>query len=133
MNALLLEAEQQSVRLIHPVTAAPPAADYPESVFTPRRNHYTQASEELTLASREIAATAASGAEGIQALVAEAETRFTYAHPEKRSNDGADAVPWLSCGLTPGSCIDINTYLVASLRAAGFGKNPTRAQPPPRA
>lgn len=120
LSALLLQAEQRSVRLIHQVCTPPPTAGYPESVFTPRRNRYTEASRELTLASQEIAAAAGGGAEGIQALVTEAETRFTYAHPEIRFNDGTDAVPWLSCGLTPGSCIDINTYLVASLRAAGF-------------
>jgi hypothetical protein len=31
-----------------------------------------------------------------------------------------DEVPFLSCGLTEGSCIDINGYLIAALRAAGF-------------
>ncbi|MFZ5965441.1 transglutaminase domain-containing protein [Thalassococcus sp. BH17M4-6] len=29
-------------------------------------------------------------------------------------------MPYRSCGLTSGSCTDINTYLVASLRAAWF-------------
>lgn len=57
---------------------------------------------------------------GIAALVAEAESRFDYAHLEQRFNDGTDSVPYLACGLTPGSCVDINTYLVASFRAAGY-------------
>lgn len=120
LGALLLEAEGESVQLAHRVSPAPPTAAYPESAFVPRRNRYTEASDELAHASREIAAAAGGGIEGIQALVAEAETRFTYAHPEIRFNDGAERVPYLSCGLTPGSCIDIHTYLVASLRAAGF-------------
>jgi hypothetical protein len=29
-------------------------------------------------------------------------------------------VPFLGCGVAAGSCVDINTYLVASLRAAGY-------------
>lgn len=120
VGALLLEAEHPSVRFIHQVSAPPPVAHYPETVFIPRHNRYIEASRELALASRKITAIAGGGVEGIQALIAEAESRFTYAHPEVRFNDGADTVPWLSCGLTPGSCIDIHTYLVASLRAAGF-------------
>ncbi|WP_404367398.1 transglutaminase domain-containing protein [Marinobacter sp.] len=120
LSALLLEAEGGNVRLTHGVCPAPGTAVYPESVFAPRSNQYTEASPELALASREIASAAGGGAEAIRALVAEAEARFTYAHPEIRFNEGADRVPYLSCGLTPGSCIDIHTYLVASLRAAGF-------------
>ncbi|MBO6849001.1 MAG: transglutaminase domain-containing protein [Marinobacter sp.] len=123
LTALLLEAEGASARIVHQVS---PAADrtstvvYPEVALAPRRNRYTEASHELALASREIAAAAGGGLEGIKALVAEAETRFTYAHPEVRFNDGSESVPFLACGMTPGSCIDINTYLIASLRAAGF-------------
>lgn len=120
LGALLLEAEGESVQLVHRVSPAPPTAAYPESAFVPRRNRYTEASDELAFASREIAAAAGGGLAGIKALVAEAESRFTYAHPEIRFNDGTERVPYLSCGLTPGSCIDIHTYLVASLRAAGF-------------
>ena len=101
---------------------APAAADrpYPEAAFLPRANRYTTAAVDLAKASRAIAEAAGGGAAGIAALVAEAESRFAYAHPEQRFNDGTDSVPYLSCGLTPGSCVDINTYLVASLRAAGY-------------
>ncbi|MFW5824111.1 MAG: transglutaminase domain-containing protein [Marinobacter sp.] len=117
---MLVEAESESVRFIHQVTSPPPGATYPESAFVPRRNRYTEASEDLAAASLECALAAGGGAAGIRALVAEAEARFSYAHPDVRFNDGMDKVPHLSCGLTPGSCVDINTYLVASLRAAGF-------------
>lgn len=118
--ALLLEAESETVRLIHQVSSAPQGAGYPEEVFSDRRNRYTEASQELAIASLGISEAAGGGMEGIRALVAEAENRFSYDHPEVRFNDGSDKVPHLSCGLTPGSCIDINTYLVASLRAASF-------------
>jgi transglutaminase-like putative cysteine protease len=60
------------------------------------------------------------GAAGTAALVTAAEARFAYGHPETRFNDGAEAVPYLACGLTVGACVDINTWLVASLRAAGY-------------
>lgn len=61
-----------------------------------------------------------STAELSRALVAETHSRFEYDHPAHRFNDGHETVPYLSCGLTPGSCVDINIYLVAGLRAAGF-------------
>ena len=47
--------------------------------------------------------------------------KFTYGHPEERFNDGLDHVPVLGCDIqTPGSCVDINTYFIAALRAAGI-------------
>lgn len=94
--------------------------DYPQAAFQPRANRFTSAAAALVDASRAIAQTAGGGREGISALVAEAEARFAYAHPKRKFNEGLDAVPYLSCGLTEGSCVDINTYLVASLRAAGY-------------
>lgn len=99
---------------------APEEPRYPEAAFRPRRNRHTEPAEDLAAASRGISAAVGGGEAGIAALVAEARARFTYAHPETRFNDGADLVPWLGCGVAPGSCVDINTYLVASLRAAGF-------------
>lgn len=95
-------------------------APYPEAAFAPRRNRWTAASDALAEASRAIANAAGGGAAGIEALAAEAESRFRYTHPNVRFTEGHDDVPYLSCGLTEGSCTDINTYLVASLRAAGY-------------
>lgn len=93
---------------------------YPEAAFRPRATRYTTAAQSLVSASRATAQAAGGGQAGIAALVAETEARFAYAHPDRRFNDDTDAVPYLSCGVTPGSCVDINTYLVASLRAAGY-------------
>lgn len=98
----------------------PASGTYPETMFQPRHNRHTAASDALAEASRAIAADAGGGRRAIEALVAEAEARFHYTHPEIRFTDGLDSVPHLSCGLTPGSCVDINTYLIASLRAAGI-------------
>jgi len=108
------------VRLRYAVADAPSGAGYPEAAFRRRDNRHTRAAAALAEASRVIARDAGGGRAGIEALVAEAEARFEYAHPERRFTDGMDAIPHLSCGLTPGSCVDINTYLVGSLRSAGY-------------
>jgi hypothetical protein len=118
LAALEIEAGGGPLTLWHEIAPGGPA--YPEAMFAPRATRYTTAADDLARASREIARAAGGGAAGIAALVAEAEARFAYDHPEVRFNDGTDEVPYLTCGLTPGSCVDINTYLVASLRAAGF-------------
>ncbi len=120
-GALLVAPEGPGpVTLRYRFAATPAAPRYPEAAFRARDTRYTRAAAELADASRAIAAAAGGGRAGIEALVAEARARFTYDHPEARFNDGADAVPHLGCGVTPGSCVDINTYLVASLRAAGY-------------
>lgn len=120
LAALRITAHGGPLVLRYELTAPPPAASYPEVMFTPRETRFTRAAEDLASASRALAEQAGGGAAGIAALVAEAERRFDYAHPQIRFNDGHDSVPYLSCGRTPGSCVDINTYLVASLRAAGY-------------
>lgn len=119
-GAALVQPTGGPLTLRYAIADAAPGAVYPDAMFRPRRNRHTAAASELVAASREIAAAAGGGAAGIAALVAEAEARFDYGHPEARFTDGRDDVPYLSCGLTPGSCVDINTYLVASLRAAGY-------------
>ncbi|PVB59796.1 transglutaminase-like domain-containing protein [Labrenzia sp. 011] len=93
---------------------------YPDAVFVPHRNRFTQAAAELVSDAIAIAEAQADGHAAIQALVNAAAEKFRYAHPDVRFNDGCDEVPYLSCGLTEGSCVDINTYLIASLRAAGY-------------
>lgn len=108
------------ITLRYSVAKAPTDTPYPEAAYRPRASRYTTAAPALAEASCAIAMAAGGGRAGIQALVAEAESRFAYDHPVQKFNDGTDSVPYLSCGLTPGSCVDINTYLVASLRAAGF-------------
>ncbi len=106
--------------LTYDISTTPKEAQYPQMAFVPRQTRYTAAATDLANASRKIAQDAGGGLDGIKALVAESEARLAYAHPDHKFNDGTDAVPYLSCGLTPGSCVDINTYLVASLRAAGY-------------
>lgn len=120
LAAIWIEAAGNALTLLHDITPAPVGQGYPEAVYASRATPYTVAATDLAEASQAIAAKAGGGRVGINALVAEAESRFTYDHPEARFNDDTDAVPYLACGTTPGSCVDINTYLVASLRAAGY-------------
>ncbi len=93
---------------------------YPDAVFAPLRNRFTRAAQDLVFDAINIADSQPDGHAAIQALVNAAAEKFRYAHPDVRFNEGCDEVPYLSCGLTEGSCVDINTYLIASLRAAGF-------------
>lgn len=93
---------------------------YPDGLFTPHRNRFTQAARDLVFDAINIADAQPDGHASIQALVNAAAEKFRYAHPEVRFNDGCEEIPYLACGLTEGSCVDINTYLIASLRAAGF-------------
>lgn len=92
---------------------------YPEEMFHPAPSRFTRAAPALVAEAREVAGT---GDDLIRAIriarhVAE---RFDYGHPEHRFTDGFDHVPHLACGLTEGSCVDIHTYFLASLRAAGI-------------
>jgi hypothetical protein len=120
LSACLIETGGGPLVLHYDVAPPPNGHPYPDAAFRPRDNRFTRPASELAQANRGIAARAGGGRAAIEAIVAETEARFAYAHPERRFNDDSDAVPYLACGTTPGSCVDINTYLVASLRAAGF-------------
>ena len=96
------------------------AGQYPETLFGRRENRFTRAARDLLHDARRIAEDAADGHAAIAAIVNDTAEKFTYGHPATRFNDGLEAIPHLACGLTEGSCVDINTYLIAALRAAGF-------------
>ena len=93
---------------------------YPEMLFQRRPNRFTRAADALMRDARRIADDAQDGHGAIAAIVNDVAGKFTYGHPETKFNDGADDIPFLACGLTEGSCVDINTYLIAALRSAGF-------------
>lgn len=95
------------------------AAPYPEQMFAPHPSRFTRYADALVAEAQD----AAQGHEGLDRAIAIARAtaaRFTYGHPEKRFNDGLEAIPALGCDLVEGSCVDINTYFIASLRAAGI-------------
>jgi len=97
----------------------PHSRAYPETIFTPLTSRYTAAAEALIEEARAIAPELSRKARQ-RAIAAATAERFTYGHAERRFNEGYDEVPALGCGVVEGSCVDINTYFLASLRAAGF-------------
>jgi len=117
--AALIEAEGA-----RPVTLtyrfAEIAGHYPEALFRPRDTRFTRAAGELVRDARRIAEDAADGHAAIAAIVNDTAEKFSYGHPLSRFHDGRQDVPHLGCGLTEGSCVDINLYLIAALRSAGF-------------
>lgn len=117
--AAVIEPEGSApVQLVYDFVKGGPG--YPETLFHPALNRYTRAANELVKDARRIAATAADGHAAIEAIVNDVAHKFDYGHPDIRYYEGHDEVPYLSCGVTQGSCVDINTYLIACLRSAGF-------------
>ncbi len=94
-------------------------ATYPEAIFHPAPSRFTRVATALVDEARQIAGTGDDLTRAIRIARAVAE-RFDYGHPEQKFTDGFDHVPHLACGLTEGSCVDIHTYFLASLRAAGI-------------
>jgi hypothetical protein len=92
---------------------------YPEAIFHPAPSRYTRWAPALQTEARTIAGEGDDLTRAIRIARAVAE-RFDYGHPEHKFTDGFDHVPHLACGLTEGSCVDIHTYFLASLRAAGI-------------
>lgn len=106
-------------RVVLRYTYAPVGTAYPEALFAPRNSRFTRTADALAAEAAGIAAAAGGGRAGLQALVDHVTALFDYAHVEERFYDGTDEMPQL-CGLTQGSCVDINAYLIAALRAAGY-------------
>lgn len=118
MAALITPQAETAVELTYAFAEGGPG--YPEVLFQPRTNRYTKAAEALVSDAGRLAGQAGDGPAAIAAIVNDVAEKFVYGHPDTRFNDGLDEIPYLSCGLTEGSCIDINTYLIACLRSAGF-------------
>lgn len=87
---------------------------YPDEMFVPRDSRYTRAAEAVAEdahafeAADDVALAVANHVAGL----------FNYGHVDKRFYEDHDHIPHL-CGTTKGSCVDINAYFMASLRAAG--------------
>ena len=94
-------------------------APYPDEVFVANPSRFTRFADALA----EEALDAAGDLTGLaraRAIACATAERFTYGHPEVPVGYGYDAVQPLGCGMTEGSCVDINTYFIAALRAAGI-------------
>ncbi|MEO0751259.1 MAG: transglutaminase-like domain-containing protein [Pseudomonadota bacterium] len=92
---------------------------YPDKMFTPHPSRFTRFADDL-LAEIEPVGRTLPAQERARAIACHVADLFTYGHPDEKFNDGYDAIPALGCGLTEGSCVDINTYFIAALRAAGI-------------
>ncbi|MFW2590087.1 transglutaminase-like domain-containing protein [Sagittula sp. SSi028] len=92
---------------------------YDDALFTAHPSRHTRAAQALLDEVAEIAPDLdpLGRAEAIACATAD---RFTYGHAEHRFTDGLDEIPALGCGMAVGSCVDINTYFLAALRAAGI-------------
>lgn len=82
-------------------------------------NRYTDASDELAGLAKDICKDASSQAAAVEKLMHHASEIFGYGHADQRFNDDCDQVPHI-CGTAKGSCIDINTYLIACSRSLGI-------------
>lgn len=93
--------------------------DAPAWVWAGQDNAHTRPSPGLEAEARRLVAGAATERDALRRLVADTVEHFGYGHVDARFNDGCAEVP-LVCGLATGSCVDINTYLLASARAVGL-------------
>ena len=116
-RAYRLVPTSEDITITFQFDAAPGA--YPDEMFTPHPSRFTRFADDL-LAEIEPVGRTLSGLDRARAIACHVAERFTYGHPEDKFNDGYDAIPALGCGLTEGSCVDINTYFIAALRAAGI-------------
>ena len=96
--------------------AARPGGKYPDVMFSPTPSRFTRAADALIADAKRIAAEAE---DPTQAIAQHVSTLFSYDHPTKRPFDDQDQIPRL-CSVKSGSCVDINAYFMASLRAAGI-------------
>jgi hypothetical protein len=93
--------------------------DYPDAMFRPVDSRFTRSAAALAGEARSIAEAAGGGRAGLHAIVQHVAGLFDYGHPEQRFYDGYTEIPQL-CDMTAGSCVDINAYLIAALRSAGY-------------
>ena len=116
-TALAIRPTADRVVLRYSVAAG--GAPYPDAVYGLRDTRFTRASDDL-IGEAVAIAPGRPPLERARMIACEVAQKFTYDHPETPFYDGFDVIPFLGCGATPGSCIDINTYLIASFRAAGI-------------
>ncbi len=98
---------------------APPLETPGDWIWQLEDNRFTKASGQLTSQAVRVLEEGLSQRQIIERLVQEAAGLFAYDHPQQRFNDGLDEVPAI-CGTAKGSCVDINTYLMASARSLGI-------------
>lgn len=94
-------------------------AAYPEAMFEHRDSRYTRAAADLVGEVEVLVRGAASQDEALHRIVDHVAGMFEYGHRNDDLYEGQDEMPQL-CGMTRGSCVDINAFLIAYCRAAGI-------------
>jgi hypothetical protein len=98
---------------------SPEPCSRPDWCWQLESNRYTEASGELANVALDICKDTTSQSEAVDKLMQHASEVFGYGHADQRFNDECDQVPNI-CGTTKGSCVDINTYLIACSRSLGI-------------
>ncbi|MGR3714038.1 MAG: transglutaminase-like domain-containing protein [Shimia sp.] len=94
-------------------------AAYLEAMFQQRDSRFTRSAWALAGEMRDIVDGAATERAGLERIVRHVTGLFQYGHGNAQFYEGHDEMPQL-CGLTRGSCVDINAYLIACCRAVGI-------------
>lgn len=119
MSQMLLCGTVEAPEVTLRYALAPGGPAYPDAMFRPVDSRFTRFAAELAEETRGIAEAAGGGEAGMLAIIRHVAGLFDYGHTEDRFYDGHDAIPQL-CGTIKGSCVDINAYVIAGLRAAGY-------------
>lgn len=90
-------------------------SSHPDWFWELQDNRYTTASTELAELVEALTQGCQSQAKSIEKLMLHAADIFGYGHQDQRFNDHHDEVPAI-CGTAKGSCVDINTYLIAAAK-----------------
>ena len=91
----------------------------PADYWQVQDNKHTQASPELIEQVQSWVDPKSSQVQQLHDLIHNTADMFAYGHVEQRFTEGKAQVPSL-CGITNGSCVDINTFLIASARNLGI-------------
>ena len=110
-DGLILTPTAERVVLSYGFETQP--APYPDAMFAPHDSRFTRCDPDLADEARTLVERG-----GVEAMIARVTSLFEYGHTDDKFYDQAYAMPQL-CDITIGSCVDINAYLIAGLRAAG--------------
>lgn len=100
-------------------------------------NRYTRAADDLTELAQRVTAHCDNPEDALQRLMEHAAGIFGYGHRDRPLYDEEDEISCV-CGGTRGSCVDINTYLMAAATSlnipvqymAGYWFHPDRSETP---
>ncbi len=118
----LMRAAGEEMRLRYAFTLGDPydaALAAPDWVWRTQENRYTTAAPSLVELAQRLAVGATSQRMALTRIVEDAAGVFAYDHVDKPFNENCADVPMI-CGATKGSCVDINTYILAAALSLGI-------------